>query len=494
MQRDFRIKLAELSERVPELHHHHDIALLDELLHDIQCQHGLAAAGGCHHDAVAGRYAFFLRVPDILFQRYLINTVIEIHPFLIRGECRVVDEQTEREGKRGQEQETAVKPFLLSGNRSQVYVGQMLVGRYIEFEVRDGQVFPQLLLGPVQQFRAVIPYHDGKIGTAEELPLLHDLLLHVLELVRLRLQHGPVPSLVGAVDRHTAGELFIKFLRSLEIEDLVDRMVAVQVHAQAFQFRHVQAASGHGQCGVLHIASDGAVRQIVTVTDGIATRFLPVDGDLSGEMNVTVAVSPGEEVDVPDDILPQAGGGHPFQTGVPDTVYHTNGGVHPLQKFGEFLPVGHMQPLPVGERVGIVRGCQGGQAGQGEYQKTVMFQILTAGEMPLFRLVDEAVPFQLMNVLPFKEHVLLVHEAAGGQVFERLVETRVALLQVGTVQAVAFRIVHAERYRHAAVSGKDDTVFVIDDIQYGISFVCHFLIVCFFICYPVQLLFISLQQ
>ena len=26
--------------------------------------------------------------------------------------------------------------------------------------------------------------HDGKIGTAEELPLLHDLLLHVLELVR----------------------------------------------------------------------------------------------------------------------------------------------------------------------------------------------------------------------------------------------------------------------------------------------------------------------
>ena len=45
-------------------------------------------------------------------------------------------------------------------------------------------------------------------------------------------------------------------------------MVAVQVHAQAFQFRHVQAASGHGQCGVLHIASDGAVRQIVTVTDG----------------------------------------------------------------------------------------------------------------------------------------------------------------------------------------------------------------------------------
>ncbi|WP_373196087.1 hypothetical protein, partial [Phocaeicola vulgatus] len=179
-------------------------------------------------------------------------------------------------------------------------------------------------------------------------------------------------------------------------------------------------------------------------------------------MDVTVAVSPGEEVDVPDDILPQAGGGHPFQTGVPDTVYHTNGGVHPLQKFGEFLPVGHMQPLPVGERVGIVRGCQGGQAGQGEYQKTVMFQILTAGEMPLFRLVDEAVPFQLMNVLPFKEHVLLVHEAAGGQVFERLVETRVALLQVGTVQAVAFRIVHAERYRHAAVSGKDDTVFVID--------------------------------
>ena len=253
-------------------------------------------------------------------------------------------------------------------------------------------------------------------------------------------------------------------------------MVAVQVHTQAFQFRHVQAASGHGQCGVLHIASDGAVRQIVTVTDGIATRFLPVDGDLSGEMDVTVAVSPGEEVDVPDDILPQAGG------------------VHPLQKFGEFLPVGHMQPLPVGERVGIVRGCQGGQAGQGEYQKTVMFQILTAGEMPLFRLVDEAVPFQLMNVLPFKEHVLLVHEAAGGQVFERLVETRVALLQVGTVQAVAFRIVHAERYRHAAVSGKDDTVFVIDDIQYGISFVCHFLIVCFFICYPVQLLFISLQQ
>ena len=88
-------------------------------------------------------------------------------------------------------------------------------------------------------------------------------------------------------------------------------MVAVQVHAQAFQFRHVQAASGHGQCGVLHIASDGAVRQIVTVTDGIATRFLPVDGDLSGEMDVTVAVSPGEEVDVPDDILPQAGGGHP---------------------------------------------------------------------------------------------------------------------------------------------------------------------------------------
>ena len=106
------------SETVTELHHHHDIALLDELLHDIQCQHGLAAAGGCHHDAVAGRYAFFLRVPDILFQRYLINTVIEIHPFLIRGECRVVDEQTEREGKRGQEQEIAVEPFLLSGNRS----------------------------------------------------------------------------------------------------------------------------------------------------------------------------------------------------------------------------------------------------------------------------------------------------------------------------------------------------------------------------------------
>ena len=172
----------------------------------------------------------------------------------------------------------------------------MLVGRYIEFEVRDGQVFPQLLLGPVQQFRAVIPYHDGKIGTAEEVPLLHDLLLHVLELVRLRLQHGPVPSLVGAVDRHTAGELFIKFIRALEIEDLVDRMVAVQVHARAFQFRHVQAASGHGQCGVLHIASDGAVRQIVTVTDGIATRFLPVDGDLSGEMDVTVAVSPGKKL------------------------------------------------------------------------------------------------------------------------------------------------------------------------------------------------------
>ena len=106
-------------------------------------------------------------------------------------------------------------------------------------------------------------------------------------------------------------------------------MVAVQVHAQAFQFRHVQAASGHGQCGVLHIASDGAVRQIVTVTDGIATRFLPVDGDLSGEMDVTVAVSPGEEVDVPDDILPSGWRRPSFQTGVPDTVYHTNGGVTP---------------------------------------------------------------------------------------------------------------------------------------------------------------------
>ena len=53
------------------------------------------------------------------------------------------------------------------------------------------------------------------------------------------------------------------------------------------------------------------------------------------------------------------------------------------------------------------------------------------------------------------------------------------------VQAVAFRIVHAERYRHAAVSGKDDTVFVIDDIQYGISFVCHFLIVCLFFIHSV---------
>ena len=53
------------------------------------------------------------------------------------------------------------------------------------------------------------------------------------------------------------------------------------------------------------------------------------------------------------------------------------------------------------------------------------------------------------------------------------------------VQAVAFRIVHAERYRHAAVSGKDDTVFVIDDIPYGISFVCHFLIVCLFFIHSV---------
>ena len=36
----------------PELHHHHDIALLDELLHDIQCQHGLAAAEMCIRDRV----------------------------------------------------------------------------------------------------------------------------------------------------------------------------------------------------------------------------------------------------------------------------------------------------------------------------------------------------------------------------------------------------------------------------------------------------------
>ncbi len=59
-------------ERVPNSTHHHDIALLDELLlRTIQWQHGLAAARWMPTtDAVAAGYAYFLsRSPDILLSK-----------------------------------------------------------------------------------------------------------------------------------------------------------------------------------------------------------------------------------------------------------------------------------------------------------------------------------------------------------------------------------------------------------------------------------------
>ena len=93
MQGPFRIEFCYLIETLSELHHNIFNSIFDVLLYDIQSRNRLTTSCTGHYDTIPCSYSLFPSIPQVLFYRNLIDTVIKERSFFITCESRIINIQ-----------------------------------------------------------------------------------------------------------------------------------------------------------------------------------------------------------------------------------------------------------------------------------------------------------------------------------------------------------------------------------------------------------------